>query len=49
MGNGPRGVQPSGPLLLDGKGHVFGTAYDGGRTKTGKIGHGVVFRLDIGH
>lgn len=48
MGNGPRGAQPNGPLLLDGKGNVYGTTGDGGRTKNGVYGHGVVFRLNIG-
>lgn len=49
MGNGPRGVNPIGPLLLDGKGHAYGTTSDGGRNKNGQIGHGVVFRLNIGN
>jgi uncharacterized repeat protein (TIGR03803 family) len=47
MGNGPRGQGPLGPVLLDGKGHLFGTTVDGGRDKNGIIGHGVVYRLNI--
>jgi uncharacterized repeat protein (TIGR03803 family) len=49
MGNGPRGAHPNGPMLLDGKGHAYGTAADGGRAKNGQIGYGVVFRLNIGN
>jgi uncharacterized repeat protein (TIGR03803 family) len=49
MGTGVRGAKPNGPLLLDGKGHAYGTTADGGRNKNGQIGWGVVFRLNIGN
>jgi len=49
MGHGPRGESPHGALLLDGRGHIYGTTLDGGRTKNGVYGHGVVFRLNMGH
>jgi uncharacterized repeat protein (TIGR03803 family) len=48
MGSGSRGQGPIGPVLLDAKGHLYGTAWDGGRDKKGIIGHGVVYRLNIG-
>lgn len=49
MGSGVRGANPNGPVLLDGKGHAYGTASEGGRAKNGQIGYGVVFRLNIGN
>jgi len=47
LGNGPRGIQPIAPLLLDGRGYAFGTTSSGGFIN-GHYADGVAFRLTIG-